>query len=245
MNVLEVERRAQTNLQLYAQLLAAGIDVDQVAFVRDGYALAARLFAGQLRPEGRPFVCHVVGVASILAMSGAPTGTILAGLLHSAYSHGDFGSGRGQRSRGARDEIAAVVGPDVEGLVDSYCGLRWSAELVGRWVANPERISAHERQLAWIRLADSAEDALDCGLQLSSKPENPHRDITPQMLVALSDALGFASFAAALERVLVTPNVDVDLSRLRDQHAGSYVVAPASWREKVFPRLMRAVRRAW
>lgn len=243
MNVLEVERRAQTNLQLYAQLLEAGTGVDQVAFVRDGYALAARLFAGQLRPEGRPFLCHVVGVASILAMSGAAPETIVAGLLHSAYSHGDFGFGKGQLSRGARDEVAGVVGPQVEEVVARYSELRWSAELVESWVANPGRIRANERQIAWIRLADSAEDALDCGLQLSAKPGNPHRDIAPQMLVALSNALGFTPLAASLERVLVTQEVEFDLSRLRDHHAGSYVVGPASWREKIFPRLLRVARR--
>ena len=245
MNVLEIEHRAQTNLQLYGQLLAAGIGIDQVAFVRDGYTLAARLFAGQLRPEGRPFLCHVVGVASILAMSGATPRTIVAGLLHSAYSHGDFGFGKGQRSRRAREEVTAVVGPQVEAVVASYSELRWSAELVGAWIANPERIRENERQLAWIRLADSAEDALDCGLQLSAKPENPHRDITPQMLVALSNALGLVPLAASLERVLVTQEDDFDLSPLRDHHAGSYVVCPASWREKVFPRLLRFARRAW
>jgi (p)ppGpp synthase/HD superfamily hydrolase len=244
MNILEVERRAQTNLQLYAQLLGAGIGIDQVAFIRDCYALAARLFAGQLRPEGRPFLCHVVGVASILAMSGVPPETIAAGLLHSAYSHGDFGFGRGQRSRNARDEVAGVVGPQVEAVVASYSELRWNAELVEGLIANPERLGADERQLLWIRLADSAEDALDFGLQLSAKPGNPHRDITPQMLVALSEALGFMPLAASLERILITRKVDFDLSRLRDHHAGTYVVGPASWREKIAPRLLRVARRA-
>jgi len=243
MNTLEVERRAQTNLQLYAQLLGAGVGIDQVACVRDGYALAARLFAGQLRPEGRPFLCHVVGVASILAMSGAPSDTVVAGLLHSAYSHGDFGLGQGQRSSKAREEVARVVGAQVEEVVASYSELRWSAETIAGWISRPEQLRANERQIAWIRLADSVEDALDCGLQLSAKPENPHRDVTPQMLVSLSNALGFSPLATSLERVLVTQMVDADLSRLRGHHAGSYVVGPASWREKVLPRLLRFARR--
>src|SRR4029453_3473264 len=87
--------RAQTNIQLYRQLLAARHAVAQVQQVRDAYALAARLFAAQLRPEGRRFVCHLVGAASLLAQQETAFPIVLAGPLHSAYPHGAFGGGPG------------------------------------------------------------------------------------------------------------------------------------------------------
>src|SRR5438093_12019705 len=96
MTTTEFEERAQTNIQLYTQLLAAGHSVEDVRRVRAGYSLAAELFAGQLRPEGRPFLCHLVVVASIVAMLETASTIIIAALLHSAYTHGDFGMGRGQ-----------------------------------------------------------------------------------------------------------------------------------------------------
>ncbi len=99
---LRFERRAQTNTQLYGQLIAARYGSEEIVAVHRAYTLATKVFAGQLRPEGRPFVCHVVGVASILAMVEAPHATIVGGLLHSAYSHGDFGHGRGHVTRAAR-----------------------------------------------------------------------------------------------------------------------------------------------
>jgi (p)ppGpp synthase/HD superfamily hydrolase len=243
MKALEVERRAQTNIQLYGQLLAAGYGMREVTGVREAYALAAKLFAGQLRPEGRPFVCHVVGVASILAMVEATPATIVAALLHSSYSHGDFGYGKGQITSKARDQVRAVVGPQIERVVAGYSNHRWNASSVADWIANSGRLVADERQIVEIRLADTVEDALDLGLQLSEKQENPNRDISAESLVDLANALGFTALGTSLRRVLETPKDGMDLSGLRECHAGSHMVCPASWREKMLPRLVRLMRR--
>ena len=183
MRVTGFEQRAQSNTQLYAQLLAGGWCMKDVGRVRDAYALAARLFAGQLRPDGRPFVCHLVGVASILAMLGAAPDTIIAGLLHSAYTHGDFGLGRGQMTRKARERLRAAAGPQIERLVAVYSRHPWNASTVATWVENAGTLAADERQIIVIRLADVVEDALDHGLQLSAKMENPNRAISVESLV--------------------------------------------------------------
>lgn len=243
MKTLEVERRAQTNLQLYGQLLAAGHGMQEVIGIRDAYALAAKLFAGQLRPEGRPFVCHVVGVASLLAMVEAPRATIVAGLLHSAYSHGDFGYGKGQVAGNARSRVRAVVGDEIECVVAAYAHQRWNAAAVADWTANPGRIAAQERQIIMIRLADTLEDALDLGLQLSEKQDNPNRNISADSLVHLATALECAALGTALRRALETPSEGMDLSGLRERYAGSHMVCPESWREKMLPRLVRRMRR--
>jgi (p)ppGpp synthase/HD superfamily hydrolase len=243
MSLLDVERRAQTNIQLYGQLLAAGYRMQDIMGIRDAYVLAAALFAGQLRPEGRPFVCHVVGVASILAMIEAKPATIVAGLLHSAYSHGDFGYGKGQITRDARKRVRAVVGPEIERLVAGYADRRWNAASVADWIANAGRLAGDEREFVVIRLVDTVEDALDLGLQLSDKADNPHRDIPPQRLVDLADAVGLPALGLSLQRVLTDAESALDVSGLREGHAGSRTVCPASWREKALPRLVRFARR--
>jgi (p)ppGpp synthase/HD superfamily hydrolase len=243
MTTLEVERRAQTNIQLYLQLLAAGYGGQEVAGVREAYMLATKLFAGQLRPEGRPFVCHLVGVASILAMVEATHATVIAGLLHSAYSHGDFGYGNGQMTGKMRDQVRAVVGPQVESVVAGYSSSPWNAASVASCIANAERLVADKRQIVVIRLADTVEDALDLGLQLSEKQENPNRDISAESLIALANVLGYPALGTALRRVIESPKDGMELSGLRERHAGSYLICPASWREKMLPRLVRLVRR--
>ncbi len=58
---------AQTNIQLYEQLLAARWSAADIVPARAAYELAMRIFAGHFRPSHKPFLAHLVGVASILA----------------------------------------------------------------------------------------------------------------------------------------------------------------------------------
>jgi (p)ppGpp synthase/HD superfamily hydrolase len=61
---------AQTNLQLDRQLDRVGWPVDDRVRVAAAYDLAARLFTGQYRPNGKTFVAHVCGTASIAQLAG-------------------------------------------------------------------------------------------------------------------------------------------------------------------------------
>jgi len=82
---------AQTNLGLYKQAHAAGYARGELVWLRDCYEFATSLFTGHLRASGKPFLSHLVGTASTLAALGAPAVAVGAGLLHAAYSDGDFG----------------------------------------------------------------------------------------------------------------------------------------------------------
>src|SRR5262245_11904038 len=73
---------AQTNLQLYNQLLARGWTTNDLHHARAAYELAADLFSGQYRCSGKPFVAHLVGTASVAAAVGLPSELVLAALLH-------------------------------------------------------------------------------------------------------------------------------------------------------------------
>ena len=83
-----MHRYAQTNLQLYGQLGAAGWTEPQLALVASGYELAMEICGASFRPNGKPFMCHLVGTASIVASWVAPVDEVVCGLLHSAYTHG-------------------------------------------------------------------------------------------------------------------------------------------------------------
>ena len=79
---------AQSHLHLYRQLQDASYSVEDLLLVDRSYRFAMRLFAGYYRPNNKPFIMHLVGVASILANVRQPPFMIAAGLLHSAYSLG-------------------------------------------------------------------------------------------------------------------------------------------------------------
>ena len=83
-----MERFAQTHLQLYRQLQDAAYKEEDLLLIDRSYRYAMRIFSGQFRPNNKPFLMHLVGVASILASIRQPSYVVAAGLLHSAYALG-------------------------------------------------------------------------------------------------------------------------------------------------------------
>ena len=75
------------------------------------------------------------------------------------------------------------------------------------------------------------------------KESNPNRDVAGEDLEQLANALGYPELAAAYQRALDSPGVGPDTMALRSHHAGSYMVCPSSWREKMVPRAARLMRR--
>ena len=77
---------AQTNLQLYNQLIAAGWSDANLDRTQAAYALAADLFAGQIRSSGKTFLEHLVGTASAVAAVGGRPALVHAALLHATFN---------------------------------------------------------------------------------------------------------------------------------------------------------------
>jgi hypothetical protein len=88
-------------------------------------------------------------------------------------------------------------------------------------------------------LANELEDALDRGLQLSAKGSDKRRGIEPEHWVNLAHALGYPQLAQSLRVALTTGTETLPLENLREPHRGTYVIGPASWRQK---RLLRYFR---
>src|ERR1700738_4953283 len=115
---------AQTHLQLYRQLQENSYAEEDLVLVDRTYQIAMRRFAGHYRPNNKPFLMHLVGVASILLSVRQPAAVIAAGLLHSAY----LGLGRkgSQVNRIHRKQIAESLGQNVEQLIYEYSNRHWS-----------------------------------------------------------------------------------------------------------------------
>lgn len=151
---------AQTNVALLRQLQRLGHAGADLLQVRRAYELAMQLFTAQFRPAGEPFLVHLVRTASILAEHGADRAVIVAGLLHSAYTHGEFGDGRRWPSGAKRAEVAAVIGAESERLVHRYAEFEWLSvlpELPG----SIDRLSSQDRTVLLIRLANELEQQVD------------------------------------------------------------------------------------
>ena len=99
---------------------AEGYDEAAQAAVVSAYALAQRLFAGLHRASGEIFLAHLVGTASALVEARSRISVVVAGLLHSAYTHGEFGDGWRGITADKRAQVAAVVGNQCEALIAQY-----------------------------------------------------------------------------------------------------------------------------
>jgi hypothetical protein len=196
---------AQTNLQLLNQLAVAGYDGPDCVLVASAYRLAMRLYSAWYRPSGKTFIAHVVGTASVLVSLRTSATSIAAGLLHAAYTHGEFAAGE-EPADAARTLLTATVGADVERLVTMYWELQWNPETVER-LATPESVIALrplERELLLVRLANELEDHLDLAALYGLGP-NAGRSYAEAFLppaLRLAELLGEPALASELGRVL-------------------------------------------
>ena len=193
---------AQTNLQLYAQLDRARWTEPQLALAGRAYDLALRVCGASFRPNGKPFLCHLVGTASILASWPATTDEVICGLVHSVYTHGVFSDQERGVTEGKRAVVCDAIG-DTEALVTDYTDLAWNMSAAAAWAAKADALSPGERSAIRVRLANELEDHLDLGLLYARKTKvtEPLRAGDP--LLALAERFVSSEFAHELETAIV------------------------------------------
>jgi (p)ppGpp synthase/HD superfamily hydrolase len=152
---------ALTYPQLMNQAIAAGVDAQPLVRLRASHELAERIADGVYRPQGEPFLCHLVRTASIVLAEDQPLPVVQAALLHAAYSlHPRIGSAREHGSR--RAWLRKTAGHDVEQLVFAYDQLPWNS--AARLERHVEGFAGYDQTTRWVvlvRLANELEDHLD------------------------------------------------------------------------------------
>ena len=152
---------AQTNLQLYRQMIDANCADQELQSVRAAYNLACELFVGSHRPSQKPFTCHLVGTASALFLWNEPIEMVTAGLLHSAYLYGTFGDGTRGITEGKRRTVRNRIGPESEALIGRYTQSSHTVLLDA--LSHPEQRAELDRNVILLKLADLCDDLLDAG----------------------------------------------------------------------------------
>ncbi|MEX2170754.1 MAG: DUF6817 domain-containing protein [Pirellulales bacterium] len=238
---------AQTNIQLYSQLLQADWADAELRRVQAAYELAMRLFAGHFRPNQKTFLAHLVGTASILAAHGGESETVVAGLLHSVYSHGEFGNSSRGITSAKRQVVRGAVGDHCEALIDRYTSIRWSLSEIIALAAGACGLSAQNKCIALIKLADVLEDHLERGMQYSPHKKLPGGgggdDAWCGALIELAAALGHDRLAAELKTGFEPTDQRPVPEFLFGHKPGSFVLAPISHRVRTIVRLGRLFRR--
>lgn len=234
--------RAQTNFQLYRQLQGAGYSEAELVLIRNAYELAMRLFTGQFRGNGAPFLCHLVGTASILAKLKAAPAIVAAGLLHSAYSFGEFGCGTRTMTEGKREQVRAAGGADAESLVARYTALPWTQASIQAAIDHPGDLTDEERTVFLMRLSNEVDDNLDHSSLYSRKAEDMTHHPSAHLMSQIARALGYGSLAGALSEVFRDCRSASVPEYLKSPRTSSFLLAPASHRLRPMLRLKALVR---
>jgi len=204
---------AQTNLQLYNQLLRLNYSHGDLGDLRATYELARELFSGLFRPSGKTFIAHVIGTASILADCLVDIEVVKAGLMHAAYAGGDFGDGKKGVSDFKRNQLVNTIGKRAEEIIHAYSQYQWPPANVDdfRSLASTSTNDPVSRDTALVRLANELEEYIDLGLFYCNERarkrivpdqalQNTLMDMArnfdhPVLVTALADAFQNASYA--------------------------------------------------
>lgn len=232
---------AQTNIQLINQLRDNGYSPSEIGPVLTSYELAMRLFTGLFRASGKTFIAHLVGTASILGTLRASSRMVAAGLIHAAYSSGDFGDGRKGITNVKREWIRSLVGNEVEEYVAGYTALIWRVEAVPAILDGIDRLGPLERDVLLIRLANELEEFLDLGILYCGEEKRQQANYINtigKLMIQIAEKLGFPQLALQIEVALKdAAGADIPPALCRqDGRNFSFLVAPQSYQ-----RVMDAV----
>jgi (p)ppGpp synthase/HD superfamily hydrolase len=192
----------RTYTGLLATLASSGYDAEALARVRHTYHLARRLLAGLHNGDGRPFVDHMVGLASLLHHYGQPPAVVIAGLLHSIYGNGDFGAFCSFAR--AQALIRREAGPEVEAYVSGFHRLAWNRRGIERHAQEVVSYDATDRTCLVMRLANEIDHLLDDAVLYRSDALQylaARTERVPQYR-ALAETLGVSVIADDFERLL-------------------------------------------
>lgn len=221
---------AQTNLQLLQQLREIGYSPEDIRLVHRAYGLAQTLFTAYFRGNGKPFLSHLVGTASILATLNVSIPIIIAGLLHAVYMSGNFGDERAGITSAKRSQLIEVVGNEVEILVSQYTKLQWNRQQISNLSPTLEQLSPVERDVLLIRLANELEDHLDDGILYCAHADKRRQYLRDcgSMMVQMATDLDYGELAIALQQTfshVLSVNVDQELCHHQND---SFLLLPRS-----------------
>jgi hypothetical protein len=238
---------AQTNIQLYNQLRRRGVGRDDLVLIRRAYELLTTLYAGYYQADGKPFVAHGVGVASIMAELGQPADIVATALLHGVYGNADFGDGRASgvtdfRRRVVRD----AVGEGVERLVLRFTELRLHPDTIERDRGALAELDETGRRLQLLAVADHLEKYVDLGVRYFGDGADIESwtDRIGADLVELAAELAGREFADTVAAAFVQADAEDVPAELRASHGRQQLelVVPRSCRRRL-PGALRLLRR--
>jgi (p)ppGpp synthase/HD superfamily hydrolase len=227
---------AQSNIQLFNQLIASDYSENEIACIVDAYKLVMNLFTGVFRSSGKTFIAHLIGTASILVDLKAPVEIVSAGLLHAAYASGEFGNGTRGISPAKRSQVKRVVGQKVEEYIYTYTLWPEEDDPLVSVVEYVNALTPLEKDVLLIRLANHLEEYVDLGMLYSGHGrQNKYIKDKNYISVELAQILGFPNLAGELKTVFdeaYSATIPPVLANITN-HNGSYLLSPKTHQKRL------------
>jgi (p)ppGpp synthase/HD superfamily hydrolase len=220
-----METVAQTNLQLYNQLRAQGYSDKQLVVVRDAYEFLITIYPGYYQADGKPFVAHSVGVASILGYLNFPIDFVAVGLLHNVYGNGDFGDGLSHvTTRHRRRIVREAVGERIEAAIERFPRSRIKLETISNLINSLDHLGEIDKRLVVIDLADYLEKYVDLGVCYWGNSRWVTDAIAEhgETLIAIASRLGYRQLVTMLSEAF---------TRASASNIPAYLRASNGWKE--------------
>lgn len=239
----------QTHIQtigpLLLQLHDLGFAATDLARVDRAYHFAMQLWAVNFQSSSRPFICHAVGTAGLVAENAGNLSEILAAMLHAAYSTGDFGvriEGAGERKRRV---LRSVIGDKAEDLVYGFhClltryGTTWVNFLREQGTGE---LSPRETSLLFLRVCNDLDDVSDMAFSSDSRRRRIRGFVKSS--IQLAKAIGRPELAARLESELERhETLDFLPREVSQQHESGHIVLPPAFHKRLIPGLLEVLHR--
>lgn len=169
------------------------IKEEDVAKIKEAYALAGQVHVDRLRLTGEPHLIHPLNVAYILMDMNADAATVCAGLLHDVLEY----------SKISREELAAMFGEEVTSLVEGITlinSLNFSGDKKSV-IASHRKILvglSEDVRVIFIKLADRLHNMRTLWV-LPEKEQKEKAKETIDILVPIAHRLGMNHVKGELE----------------------------------------------
>jgi (p)ppGpp synthase/HD superfamily hydrolase len=230
---------AQTNIQLYNQLRARGLPLEDLLLVKRAYELVTTLYPGFYQADGKPFIAHPVGVASIVAHLGQPAEIVATALLHAVYDNADWGDrADGEATAARRRVVREAVGERVDELMVRFAQVRPTPETIAENRRALPGLDATDRALVLIGVVDHLEKYVDLGSFYFGDDSDLTRwtEAVGEDLIEMARELDEPSVAEMLAKAFARADRDSDEvpSELRADHGLPHLtqVPPRSYRRR-------------
>lgn len=228
---------SQTVDGIYAEARQTGWS-DELADLMQAYTLIEPMFTGWCRASGRPFLCHLVGTASLMLQHGGTRDEVLAALTHAVIESGAYG----RWGTKPREEVQALI---VNGLppgslryVEAYSALDWRSFVAAAEQDLPGSLQKVDQTVLKLRIVNEIDDSLDWPFLTERRRDEGLRECN--LAIKAARACGWTGLA---NHVVLVRDFMSAVPRARGIAREDYFVAPAGYELGLWMRAKRKLKR--